>query len=142
MSVGLVNWAIARYLITENLTDPLWYVILGGLSLLYIAQFDPTLQAPQQRSQRNTIRILGSGIMQVVALLQYSNPGLVPMVMGLFYIFAGISLRVRAFLFTGTVTFILAISYQFLVLILTYALLKWILGLIAGICLIAIAANF
>ena len=51
-------------------------------------------------------------------------------------------LRVRAFLFVGTTTFILTVFYHLIVLSFTYSFLKWVIGLIAGIVLIFIAANF
>ncbi|MEM9274583.1 MAG: hypothetical protein AAGA80_16715 [Cyanobacteria bacterium P01_F01_bin.143] len=39
-------------------------------------------------------------------------------------IFAGLGLRVRAFLFVGTITFILTIVYQLVILVFTYSFLK------------------
>ena len=54
----------------------------------------------------------------------------------------GLGLRVRAFLYVGTITFLVNVSYQSILLSLQYSFLKWVIGLIAGIILISIAANF
>ena len=79
--------------------------------------------------------------MCLVALF-YQDTGVVPSVISAIAIFAGLGLRIRAFLFVGTITFILTIIYQLVILVFTYSFLKWIIGLIAGIVLISIAANF
>jgi hypothetical protein len=57
-------------------------------------------------------------------------------------IFSGLGLRVRAFLFTGTITLVLTVLYQLIILIFTYSFLKWVVGLLTGISSIAIAAGF
>ncbi|NJM88683.1 MAG: hypothetical protein HC847_17445 [Hydrococcus sp. RU_2_2] len=57
-------------------------------------------------------------------------------------IFLGLGLQIRAFLFVGTITFILTGFYQLVILSFERPLAKWIIGLIAGIIFIFIAANF
>jgi hypothetical protein len=142
ISVAFVDWAIARLFDRLNLTDPLWYATLLGLSLLYIAQFDPSLKQPEQRETRHYLRILGSGGICLVALLWHQETGLIPGIIGAIAIFAGLLLRVRAFLFVGTGTFLLTVFYQLVVLISRYPFVKWVVGLIAGIIFIGMAANF
>lgn len=143
ISVVLVDWAIGRWLERLQLTDdPLWYASLFGLSLLYMAQFDPHLKQREQRESRHYLRILGSGIICGVALLFHQDTGLIPAIIGAIAIFAGLILRVRAFLFVGTATFLLTAFYQLVILIFEYPFIKWVVGLIAGIIFIAMAANF
>ncbi|MGK7877685.1 MAG: hypothetical protein AB4426_31600 [Xenococcaceae cyanobacterium] len=142
VSLGFIDWAIARWLSEQQLTDILWYASILGLSLLYIAQFDPELKTPQQRRNRHHLRIFGSGIICLVALLFHQDTALIPSLISLVVIFAGLGLRIRAFLFVGTATFVLTVFYQLIVLILEYPFSKWVIGLIAGIIFISIAANF
>jgi hypothetical protein len=122
------------------LTDPLWYATLFGLSLLYVAQFDTQLK--QQKHIRHYLRVVGSGLICVVALLFHQETGLTPGIISTLTIFAGLLLRVRAFLFVGTATFLLTVFYQLVVLISRYSFVKWVVGLIVGIIFIGLAANF
>ncbi|MBP0019241.1 MAG: hypothetical protein J7647_17025 [Cyanobacteria bacterium SBLK] len=141
-ALGFCNWAIARFFQDNQLQDPLWYVSLISLSLIYIAQFDPTLQNPAQQKNRHLLRVVGSSLTSVVALVLHSETGLVPCAIGLLAVFIGLGLKVRAFLYVGTITFLLATLYQLLILIFQYAFVKWVIGLVAGIVLIIVAANF
>jgi len=142
ISVLLIDWAIARWFEQLQLTDPLWYATVLGLSLLYIAQFDSDLKRKEQRQLRHYLRILGSGAICVVALLFHQETGIIPGIISIITIFAGLTLRVRAFLFVGTATFLLTASYQLIVLISRYPFIKWVVGLIVGIIFIGMAANF
>jgi hypothetical protein len=142
VSLIFIDWAIARFLWEKSLTDILYYASIVGLSLLYIAQFDPTLSQPQQRNNRHILRLSGSGIICFIALLFHQETGLTPTIISLVAIFLGLGLQIRAFLFIGTITFILTGFYQLIVLSFERPLAKWIIGLIAGIIFIVIAANF
>ncbi len=142
ISAGFIGWAIARFLFENQLTDILWYALLISLFILYIAQVDPILKQPRQRRNRHFLRICGSGIICLAALLFHQDNGLISTIVSLLTIFAGLGLQIRAFLFVGTATFILTIFYQLIVLSFEYSFLKWVIGLILGILFIAIAANF
>ncbi|BAU62802.1 hypothetical protein STA3757_01530 [Stanieria sp. NIES-3757] len=139
LSLGLIDWGIIRYS-WQNNGEPIWFALVIGLSCLYIAQFDLKLQTRQQL--RHYFRLFGSGLICIVALILYQKTGIIPSAIALVFILAGLGLRIRAFLYIGTITFILTIIYQLIILIFTYSFLKWIVGLIAGIVAIAIAANF
>ncbi len=143
LTVGFLSGAIARFGLENNLTDILFYGFIFSFALLYIAQFDPILIKPKNKKSRHYLRILGIGIVCSIALLFHQDRGgIVPSIISLTAIFAGLGLRIRAFLFVGTITFILTVFYHLIVLSFTYSFLKWIIGLIAGIVLIVIAANF
>jgi hypothetical protein len=139
LSLGLINWAVMRLMWQENL-EFIWFAIVISLSILYIAQVDPYFQS--HRKQRHYLRLAGSGFTCLVALLLYQDTGIVPSIISIVLVFAGLGLRIRAFLFVGTITLMLTIIYQLIILVFTYSFLKWIVGLIAGIVSIVIAANF
>ena len=138
LSLVFIDWAIARFAWEYNLRS-IWFACIVGLSILYIAQFDAYFSA--HRKEQHYARLAGNGLICMVAIF-YQDTGVIPGVISAIAIFAGLGLRVRAFLFVGTITFILTIVYQLVILVFTYSFLKWIIGLIAGVGLIAIAANF
>jgi len=146
ISVALIDWAIMRWFERFNLTDGLWYTIVVGLSLLYVAQFDPELKHPEKRQLRHYLRLVGSGAISFVALVYHQDtgliPGFIPGIISFITIFAGLILRVRAFLFVGTATFLGTAFYQLVILISRYPFIKWVVGLISGIIFIGMAANF
>jgi hypothetical protein len=141
LSLLLVEWAIALWLTDIQQTFDLLYPSLVGLLLLYIAQVDPDLKRPDAHHPRHLLRTLGSGIICLFALFHHQT-GILPGIISLVAIFAGLSLRVRAFLYVGTITFLVNAFYQLVILIFDYPLLKWIVGLMVGIAFIWIAANF
>ncbi|MBD2251320.1 DUF2157 domain-containing protein [Nostoc parmelioides] len=142
ISVTLVDWALFSWLYQLRLTDNLWYVTVIGLSLLYIAQVDPELLQPESKLTRHSLRILGSGVICGWAILFHQNAPLIPGSFALIAIFTGLALRIRAFLYVGTATFLITSVYQLVIFSLRYPFLKWVVGLFVGIALISIAANF
>jgi hypothetical protein len=142
ISVALVDWAIVRWFWDWELTELLWYSTPVGLSLLYIAQFDPALKLPEQKQTRHNLRLLGICAICEIAFLFHQETGIMPGILSIMAIVAGLALRVRAFLYVGTATFLLTAFYQLVVLILRRPFFKWVIGLLVGINFIWIAANF
>ncbi|MBX9256544.1 DUF2157 domain-containing protein [Desmonostoc muscorum CCALA 125] len=142
ISVALIDWALYRWFYDLNLRDALWYVTPIGLSLLYIAQVDTQLKLPESKTVRHSLRLLGSGVICGWAILFHQDTPWIPGIFSLIAIFAGLALRVRAFLYIGTATFLITTIYQSVIFSLQYSFLKWIVGLLVGILLIYIAANF
>ena len=142
ISLLLINWALWRNYINLHLTDALWYISSIGLSLLYIAQFDSQLKQPQNKSYRHGLRIVGSGMICGYAAIFHQDAFLIPGILSLIAVFAGLALRIRAFLYIGTAAFLITVSHHLIVFIINYPFLKWVVGLIVGIILIFIAANF
>ncbi|WP_292769643.1 DUF2157 domain-containing protein, partial [Nostoc sp. NOS(2021)] len=142
ISVALINWALYRWFNSLYLTDALWYVTPIGLSLLYIAQVDFQLKLPEYKTARHILRVLGSGLISGWAILFHQDKAWIPGIFSLIAIFAGLALRVRAFLYIGTATFFITTIYQSVIFSLQYSFLKWVVGLLVGILLIYIAANF
>ncbi|WP_232317118.1 DUF2157 domain-containing protein, partial [Anabaena sp. CA = ATCC 33047] len=142
ITVALIDWALFLWLDSLRLTDGLWYVTIISLSLLYLAQVDPALRQPENKLPRHTFRIIVSGVICGWAILFNQNTPLIPGGFALIAIFAGLALRVRAFLTVGTGAFFITSIYQLVIFSLRYPFLKWVVGLLLGIALISIAANF
>jgi hypothetical protein len=137
LSLGLIDWGIVRLVWQDNY-EFIWLAGIISLSVLYVAQFDPQIKTDY--TQRHRWRLFGSSIICIVAL--FYQPGIVPSAIACGLIFVGLGLKIRAFLFAGTITLILTAIYQLVILVLAYSFLKWVVGLLAGICSIAIAAGF
>jgi hypothetical protein len=142
ISLWFIDWGITKFLVENNFTNIVFYASIISLSLLYIAQFDSYLITPAQRKKRHCLRIFASTITCSIALVFHQDTGIIPSIISFLLIFAGLGLKIRAFLFVGTTTFIITIFYQAFILVFKYSFLKWIIGLVAGIVLISIAANF
>ncbi|MEA5510665.1 hypothetical protein VB715_12905 [Crocosphaera sp. UHCC 0190] len=142
LSLILVNGAIIEGFKLVYQFSISSYSILFGLSLLSIIWIEPNCQGEEGKELRHFLRLTGTGIISVVSLLFYSKIGILPGIMSIILIFLGLSLQIRAFLFTGTITFLINGFYQLVVLSLTYPLLKWIIGLFVGLMFIWIAASF
>jgi len=142
ISLILIDWALFTWFHDLNLRDSLWYVTPIGLSLLYIAQIDEQLTLSTTKPLRHSLRMLGSGLICGWTILFDQNLPFIPGIFSLITIFAGLGLKIRAFLYVGTVTFLITSIYQLVIFSLSYSFLKWIVGLLVGILLIYIAANF
>ena len=148
ISIFLLDWAILRYLDSQALLTELGFAIIVGLSILYVAQVDPYFQDIQQRLQRHILRIVASVAIALTALYQaeVSNPMLLyaglTLVLCLCFIFAGLSLKIRAFLYVGTLAFVAQIVRVLWLFISTYSLLLWAVGIVLGLMFIWIAATF
>jgi hypothetical protein len=142
ISVALVDWAVFRWFLGLHFTDSLWYVTPIGLSLLYAAQFDPYFKHQQTKKSRHFLRILGSGLICGWAILFHQDTAWIPGIFSLIAIFAGLGLRVRAFLYVGTATFFITSIYQLVIFSLRYSFIKSVVALVVGIIMISIAANF
>jgi hypothetical protein len=142
ISVILIDWALFRWFWDLHLTDALWRVIPIGLSLLYVAQFDPSLREFPMKPSRHSVRLLGCGLICGWAIVFHQDTAFIPGFFSLIAIFAGLALQVRAFLYVGTSSFFITSFYQLVIFSLHYPFLKWVVGLLVGILLISIAANF
>lgn len=150
ISVVLANWGILSWLDQHHLQEALIYASLLGLSLLYLAQVDPSFQSTttasaQQRESRHWLRILAVGLIVLTSLYeaeQSLGKAVIALAIALILILTGLSLRIRAYLFVGTLAFIYQVLRQLVLLISTYPLLLWAVGIVLGLLFIWIAANF
>ena len=121
---------------------PLAYTSLIGLSLICLSWIEPRCQGLESKSLRHYLRLLGMGIICGTALLFHYQTGIIPAIISLIAIFVGLGFRVRAFLYIGTLTFLIDAFYQLVILVYDYPLFKWIVGLILGLSLLSIAGSF
>jgi hypothetical protein len=149
ISLLLWNWAIFQNvslsLYESSRFNFLIYAGAIGLSGLYFAQVEPTLRSHNSKDLRHALRsLLGGGMNLIAFLYSFSNPTIAfsTWILSSIFIIAGLGFRVRAYLFTGTLTFILLVLTQAVILVTQYSFLMWALGIFAGIGFILVAANF
>ncbi|ACK69836.1 conserved hypothetical protein [Gloeothece citriformis PCC 7424] len=142
ISLICFDYSLLHWLLVNRFTEELLYALIIGLSVLYVAQFDPSFKNSRKRKSRHYWRILGNGVICLTALLFYQETGITPAIISLIVVGMGLGLQIRAFLFIGTITFIMTGIYQLVIVSFEYGFIKWIIGLILGIILITIAANF
>jgi len=145
VSVALGIWAAWRLFSAWGLTDPLWYVSAVSLGIVFIIESDPTLKGHDRRETRHWMRMLATGLVAFTALVQSEaswSQGLLTIVLSLGLIALGLAFKTRAYLYVGTVVFMLKVLRQLWVFIGNYSLLLWALGITLGLLLIWIAATF
>lgn len=150
LSIGLFDWAALRFLNTEGWLNITWLSGLLAVSLLYAAQIDPALQSTVAREQRHWLRSLAVGLLSLTLFYQAEievDPTallirLLTVGLAIGLIFLGLVLRVRAFLYVGTVTFILEVLRLLWLFINNYSLLLWAIGILIGLMFIWLAATF
>ena len=126
ISIGLAAWAGWRLLSLFQWQGLMGAVSLLGSSLLYGTQVDPSLRSPAERDRRHVLRSLATGLICTSAL--YESDGLFLWGLGaagLFLLLVGVGLllRVRAFLYVGTVAFMFKVIRQLWLFIANYSLL-------------------
>lgn len=143
ISIFLLNWVILKAILASPAdTYLLWLITPPALSMLYIIQVEPYLKGSQRRPLRHLIRIISISLICVISLLESQWVGIIPGLISLIAIGAGLSLKTRAFLYIGTATFVINIVNQLIILNSVYSFLKWIVVLIGGLIFIWGAANF
>ena len=150
LGILLLDWAIVRYLLERGSLNLLGVGLVLGGSLLYVAQIDPALRSVSGRERRHWVRSLATGLICLTALYQAEIEtgaggfwvGLMAIGLGLVFVFLGLVLRVRAFLYIGTAVFVLRVFRLLWLFISTYSLLLWAVGIVLGLIFIWIAANF
>jgi hypothetical protein len=145
--IGLpaVHWAALKLLEELHLTSPIWTVGLVGLSLLLIAQVDPAFQAANRREVRHLLRCFAVGLVSVTALYEsdaYFWSGVITIGFSLGLVLLGLLLRVRAFLYVGTLTFVFKVLRLIWLFVAHESQTLWILAFIPGVLIIWIAMTF
>jgi hypothetical protein len=145
LSVGLLNWICFRF-IAQN---PYFQVFTSALvicfSVIYFTQVEPNLRGRQNRDPRHLLRSLASGSLCLVSFAySFNNLPMAAIAWGLSFgfVIVGLAMRVRAYLFVGTFTFMVLVVNQAILLVAQYGFVLWAIGIVAGICFITVAANF
>ncbi|MFS8891022.1 hypothetical protein NW838_07830, partial [Synechococcus sp. R55.2] len=144
VSLFLSNWILWSYGWHQDWASLTFYALPLVGSLLYVAQVDPGLQEASGRQGRHWLRLVSLGTWLLVVLVETHGQrwtGFWPVGLGLALGLLGLALRVRAYLFVGTLAFGLGILRQGWLLVTTDALLLWATGILLGLLLIWTAAN-
>ncbi|MBW4472946.1 MAG: hypothetical protein KME45_21600 [Stenomitos rutilans HA7619-LM2] len=151
IGVLLADWAVLRWLHNLRAEEPLWIAALVSLSLLYLAQVDPTFRGASDRDKRHLLRSFATALVCLTGFYQaeVGIAGVSSLLLGflsislqLGFILAGLVLRIRAFLFVGTAAFVIQVLRQLWRFIDNYSLLLWALGILLGLVFIWVAATF
>ncbi|MGB3299231.1 MAG: hypothetical protein WBA76_13250 [Phormidesmis sp.] len=156
LSVLLFDWALLRYLDEQGWLTALAFSLVAGVSLLYVAEVEPYFRglagdlSPDgfKRQQRHWLRSLASGLMGITALYQAESDrplllyAAITLALCTGLILAGLALKVRAFLYVGTGTFVLQIIRVLWRFINDNSLLLWAVGIVLGLAFIWVAATF
>lgn len=145
LSVLLADWAIWRLLGTFQLQGQLAAACLIGGSLLYVAQLDPKFKPTSARNQRHLLRTFAIGLI-CLSVLTESDAQLLGgfVAAGFFLVLLGIGLtsRVRAFAYGGTLFFVLKVVRQIWLFVADQSFLLWAIGIVMGLLFIWVAATF
>jgi hypothetical protein len=144
IGVGLGAIALLQWLLPWLGTGG-WPMALASGAALYGAQVDPALHPPDRRQQRHWVRSLAVALLSLTAFLEAGTgfgPTLLVAALGLGMGGVGLWLRVRAYLYVGTLTFALEVINLLWTFISQQALLLWALGIVVGLGLIWLAATF
>jgi hypothetical protein len=145
VSLLLSNWILLDYGWQQEWSSLTFYALPLVGSLLYVAQVDPGLQESSARWGRHWLRSFSSGALVLVTLVETQGQlwaGFWPVGLGLALGLLGLALQVRAYLFMGTLGFGLGVLRQGWLLVASYSLLLWGIGILLGVLLIWVAANF
>ena len=146
LSLGLLNWSLVRYLLDNGWLTPLWSGTLMGLSTLYVLEVDPHWQQVSARQQRHRLRCLATLLIGLTAIFQaeIASPIFIGVSLLISFGLMGLGLfkQVRAYLYIGTLTFMLQILRAVMMFVNTDGRMLWAVGIVLGIALIWVAATF
>ncbi|MFS8864358.1 TM2 domain-containing protein [Synechococcus sp. H55.9] len=145
ISLFLSNWILWNYGWQQDWASLTLYALPLVGSLLYVAQVDPGLQQAGARESRHRLRAFSSGLLVLVTLIETHGQlgaGFWPVGLGLALGVLGLALRVRAYLWAGTLGFGLGVLRQGWLWVTTDPILLWGMGILLGVLLIWAAANF
>ncbi len=148
ISVVLFDFALLDYLESRGWLSAIAFSLIVSLSILYVTEVEPYFRTSSKRQQKHWIRVLASGLVGISALYQteISEPmlffALIAVAIGTLFVFAGLILKIRAFLYVGTATFVLQILRVLWLFINANSLLLWAIGIVLGLAFIWVAATF
>lgn len=145
ISLMLSNWVLYSWMVsTGGFSFSLYVLPLAG-SLIWVGHVDPGLQPTESRALRHGLRSLSVGCFCLATWVETWGQlwvGFWPMGLGLALVLAGLGLRIRAYLWVGSLLFGLTFLRQGLLLILVFPMLLWGVGILMGLGLIWVAASF
>lgn len=142
LSVGTAVWAVWLWLDQQLIQDEMLWRLPLGLAMIYIAQVDPAVRQDDAKTFRHWLRVAAVGLVLLPALGSARWMGWPLGAISLGLLVAGLFLRIRAFLYVGTLIFALNTLNQLVLLNAAYPFLKWVIGIAVGVGLIWVAADF
>jgi hypothetical protein len=144
--IALSLWGLFKWLLELNVTEPLWYTAMLAIAALFIVEIEPTLQVNSARATRHWLRCFALGLFCVTL---FYDPwdiawlrGVMTIVVAFGLVLVGLIRRTRAYLYIGTITFVIGVLRILWLFIADYSLLLWAVGIVLGLMLIWIAATF
>ncbi|NJM00681.1 MAG: hypothetical protein HC924_18780 [Synechococcaceae cyanobacterium SM2_3_2] len=145
ISLILSNWVLYSWMVSTGEFSVSLYVLPLAGSLIWVGHLDPGLQPTESRALRHGLRSLSVGCFCLATWLETWGQlwaGFWPMGLGLALVLAGLGLRIRAYLWVGSLLFGLTFLRQALLVLLLYPMLLWGVGILMGLGLIWVAASF
>jgi len=152
LSVWFLAWISFRFIADYTYVQSFTSACIICSSIIYFSHVEPSLKYDANDSGQNPnrdinhiLRSLAIGSLCLIAFvyaLSDVQMALITWGLSMAFAIAGLILRVRAYLFIGTITFILLVLNQAVLLVSQYGFLLWAIGIVAGISFITIAANF
>lgn len=142
LSAAAAVWAVWLWLDQQSIQDELLWRLPLGLAMLYIAQVDPAVREENVKTFRHWLRVAAVGLVLLPGLGSARWAGWPVGGLSLGLLIVGLWLRIRAFLYVGTLIFALNALNQLVVLNAAYPFLKWVIGIAVGVGLIWVAADF
>ncbi|MEO1622627.1 MAG: hypothetical protein AAFU53_16540, partial [Cyanobacteria bacterium J06632_3] len=147
-SVLLFDLTFCDFLVARGWLSTLSLGIVTGLSILYFAEVEPYFENLSRRGERHWLRLLATGLIGASALHQteVSEATMafagITILIGTVFIFAGLIMKVRAYLYVGTATLMLQVLRVLWLVISANTLLVWAVGIALGLMFIWVAATF
>ncbi len=142
LSAAAAVWAVWQWLDQRSIQDEVLWMIPQGLTMIYIAQVDPDVQQGDAKTFRHWLRVAAVAVVLFPALGTARWTGWPLGIISLGILGIGLFLRVRAFLYVGTLVFALNALNQLVLLNTAYPFIKWVIGIAVGVALIWLAADF
>jgi hypothetical protein len=146
VGVGLAVWGLFKWLMELGVADPIWYAAVLCLAVLFVVEVEPDLQVNSAKETRHIIRCFALGLFCTTLFYDPWNVawlrGALTILVAFLFCVLGLVRRTRAYLYIGTMTFMLGVLRMLWLFVSDYSLLLWAVGIALGLMLIWIAATF
>jgi hypothetical protein len=146
VGLGLAVWGLFKWLMELGVADPIWYAAVLCLAVLFVVEVEPDLQVNSAKETRHIIRCFALGLFCTTLFYDPWNVawlrGALTILVAFLFCVLGLVRRTRAYLYIGTMTFVLGVLRMLWLFVSDYSLLLWAVGIAIGLALIWIAATF
>ena len=141
----LANIGVLQVLDLLGVLNVFWGTLVIGGSGLYVIGLEPALSGEAQRQNRHWLRCLMIAAICLVAVVELESATgstWLGLGVGLLVAIAGLALRVRAYLYVGTLCLVVSVLRQAGLAIASSSIALWSVGILLGLALIWGAATF